>query len=307
VGLATLGGTGGWYLLQKRLARPAAPTIALDAVAPPATPTSVNQKSALIFTGHLAAVNALAWSPDGKLIASASDDTFVQIFDAHSGRRTILYSGHTEEVATVRWSPDGKFIASGGQDQTVQVWAWASGAKIFTYKGHTDRVNAVSWSSDSRLIASGSEDKTVQVWRATDGELAFNFLGHTAGVLCAGWQPNNSSLASGSWDGTLRDWATTQHGDHFTAGEQIFSYAGHGKNEVYALAWSPHGSFIASAGADQTVQISNGDDGTPRPPFFTDHQSKTHVNPIRSVAWSTDGNLIASGDTDGNVYVWQPS
>jgi WD40 repeat protein/serine/threonine protein kinase len=304
VGLATLGGTGGWYLLQKRLARPAAPIIALDVVSP-ATPMSVNQKSALIFTGHLAAVNALAWSPDGKLLASASDDTFVQIFDANSGRRTVIYSGHTEEVAAVGWSPDGKLIASGGQDQTVQVWASTSGAKILTYKGHTDRVNAVSWSSDSRLIASGGEDKTVQVWSAVNGELAFNFLGHTAGVLCAGWQPNNSSLASGSWDGTLRDWATVQHGDHFTAGEQIFSYGGHGKNEVYALAWSPHGSFIASAGADQTVQISNGDDGTPRLPFFTDHQSKTHVNPVRSVAWSPDGNLIASGDTDGNVYVWK--
>jgi WD40 repeat protein len=118
-------------------------------------------------------------------------------------------------------------------------------------------------------------------------------------------QPDNSSVASGSWDGTLRDWATIQHGDHFNAGDRIFSYGGHGKGEVYALTWSPDGNFIATAGADQTVQISNGSDGTPSKPFFTAHQSKQHVNPVRSAAWSPDGNFIASGDTDGNVYVWR--
>jgi len=134
--------------------------------------------------------------------------------------------------------------------------------------------------------------------------LSFNFRGHTAGVLCVGWQPNKTSVASGSWDGTLRDWATVQHGNHFDAGEQIFSYGGHGKFEIYALAWSPDGNFIASAGADQTVQISSGSDGTPKLPYFTAHRSNQHINPVRSVSWSPDGSSIASGDTFGTVYVW---
>jgi len=304
VGLAAAGGAGGWYLLQKRLVQPAPPAVGPNAT-PVAMRTTVNNTKVLIFTGHLASVNALAWSPDGKLIASASDDTYVQIFDAASGRRKIIYSGHTEEVAAVAWSPDSKFIASGGQDTTVQVWNANSGARILTYKGHADRVNGVSWSNDSQSIVSGSEDKTVQVWNAVNAALSFNFRGHTAGVLCVGWQPDNSSVASGSWDGTLRDWATVQHGNHFNAGDQIFSYGGHGNNEVNALAWSPGGNFIASAGADQTVQISNGIDGTPRPPFFTGHVNRQHANPVLSVAWSPDGTSIASGDTTGNVYVWK--
>ncbi|GCE28290.1 hypothetical protein KDA_37740 [Dictyobacter alpinus] len=305
VGLAALGGAGGWYVLSKRLVTVSpSPTLAADAT-PPAAPVLVNNKNVLVFSGHLASVNALSWSPDGKLIASASDDKFVQVWDAKSGKRKLIYSGHTEEVASVAWSPDGKHIVSGSQDGSAQVWDATTGKKLFTYKGHKDRVNALSWSSDSQQVASGSEDKTVQVWNAADGTLGFNFLGHTAGVLCVGWQFGNSSVASGSWDGTLRDWATVQHGDHFNAGDQIFAYAGHGKNEVYALSWSPDGNFIASAGADQTVQLSNGDDGTPRPVFFTGHQRKQHVNPVRSVAWSPDGNFIVSGDTDGNVYVWK--
>ncbi len=304
VGLAVAGGAGGWYALSQRLAKPVPPTVTPNGV-PPATQTTINNKNVLVFTGHLASVNALTWSPDGKQIASASDDTFVQVFDATSGQRKVIYTGHSKEVTAVSWSPNGKFIASGSEDGTVQVWEAANGRKIFTYTGHTDRVNGVSWSSNSQQIVSGSEDKTVQVWNAVSGALSFNFQGHTGGVLCVGWQPNNSSVASGSWDGTLRDWATVQHGNHFNAGEQIFNFGGHGKNEVYALSWSPNGNFIASAGADQTVQISNGVNGTAVPPPFTGHRSTQHINPVRSVSWSPNGSFIVSGDTYGTIYVWQ--
>jgi eukaryotic-like serine/threonine-protein kinase len=305
VGIAASGGAGGWYLLSQRFSH-AAPPVVSSNTGSAATQTTINNQKGLIFTGHLASVNAVAWSPDGKFIASASDDTFVQIFESATGTRRIIYKGHTEEVAAVAWSPDGQFIASAGQDQTVQIWNAASGGTpLFTYKGHTDRVNSVSWSSDGHLLASGSDDKSVQVWQASSGDRTFTFLGHTAGILCVGWQPNGSSVASSSWDSTLRDWATIQHGDHFNAGDQIFKYGGHGNNEVYALAWSPDSNFIVSAGADQTVQISNGDDGTPRPPSFTDHQRKDHVNRVFAVSWSPDGTSIASGDEDGNVYVWR--
>ncbi|HEY7126564.1 MAG TPA: protein kinase [Ktedonobacterales bacterium] len=305
VGVAALGGAGGWYLLSQRFAQATLP-LASAQTSVPATQITVNRQQGFIFTGHLASINALAWSPDGKLIASASDDTFVQVFEATTGTRRLIYRGHAEEVATVSWSPNGRLIASAGQDRTVQVWDAASGGTpVLTYPGHTDRVNSVAWSSDGHLLASGSDDKSVQVWQASSGERSFTFLGHTAGVLCVGWQPDGSSMASGSWDGTLRDWATFQHGNHFNAGDQIFNYGGHGTNEVYALAWSPDGEFIASAGADQTVQISNGVDGTPTPPFFTDHRRTDHTNRVFAVSWSPDGTSIASGDEDGNVYVWK--
>ncbi len=305
VGIAALGGVSGWYLLSRRFAQAALP-LAYAQTGVPATQITVNHQQGLIFTGHLAGVNALAWSPDGKFIASASDDTFVQVFEAATGTRKLIYRGHTEEVASVAWSPGGRLIASAGQDRTVQVWDVVSGGSpVLTYTGHTDRVNSVVWSSGGHLLASGSDDKSVQVWQASSGVLAFTFLGHTAGVLCVGWQPDQSSVASGSWDGALCDWATVQHGDHFNAGDQIFNYGGHGNNAVYALSWSPDGKFIASAGADQTIQISNGVDGTPRPPFFTDHRRSDHTNRVFAVSWSPDGTSIASGDEDGNVYVWK--
>jgi eukaryotic-like serine/threonine-protein kinase len=304
VGLAALSGAGGWYLLKQRFAQAAPPDV-FAKTGPSATQAIINHQQGLIFTGHLASVNALAWSPDGKFIASAGDDTFVQVFEAATGTRRLIYRGHTEEVAAVAWSPTGQLIASAGQDRTVQIWNAASGgAPVFTYMGHADRVNSVAWSANEQVLVSGSDDKSVQVWQSGNGGRIFTFLGHTAGVLCVGWQPNQSSLASGSWDGTLRDWATVQHGNHFKAGDQIFNYGGHGANEVYALAWSPESTFIASAGADQTVQISYGDDGTPALPFFTDHRRQDHINRVFAVSWSPDGTSIASGDEDGDVYVW---
>jgi eukaryotic-like serine/threonine-protein kinase len=303
VAVAALGGAGGWYALSKKLAPPAVPTITPNET-PPATTTTVNNKSALIFTGHLAAVNAVSWSPDGRLIASASDDTYVIVFDAATGKRRVLYTGHTKEVKTVDWAPNGRLIASAGQDGTVQIWDANTGRTLLTYRGHSDRVNSVAWSSDGLFIVSGSEDKTVQVWNSSNGSLIFNFKGHTAGVLCVGWEPGNHSVASGSWDGTLRDWATVQHGNHFKAGEQIFDFGGHGKGEVAGLSWSPDGNFIASAGADQTVLISNGVDGTPRPPAFIDHRDPQQVNPVLAVDWAPGGADIASGDSEGKVLVW---
>lgn len=301
--LAVAGGAGGWYLLTERLSVPLLPTAGAQTA--PATRTTVDQTDALIFTGHLAGVNAVAWSPDGTLIASASDDTTVQVFRARDGRRTLIYSGHTEEVVALGWSPGGHVLASGGQDASVQVWRASTGARTLLYRGHTGRVNGLSWSRDGRSIASGSEDKSVQVWNADRGDLTFRFLGHTAGVLCVGWQPDNSSVASGSWDGTLRDWAVVQHGTHFAAGDEIFRYSGHGNNEVNALAWSPDGSLIASAGVDQTVQISRGTDGIPVPPFFTRHKSQAKSNSVLALSWSPDGRSLASGDSNGNILVWQ--
>jgi serine/threonine protein kinase len=304
VGLAAGGGVGGWYLLKQRFEQATLPDVSAS-TGPPATQTIINHRQGLIFTGCLASVNAVGWSPDGKYIAAAGDDTYVQVFEAATGTRTLIYRGHTEEVAAVAWSPTGELIASAGQDRTVQIWNAVSGVSVYTYSGHADRVNSIAWAANGRVLSSGSDDKSVQVWQSGNGHRLFTFLGHTAGVLCVGWQPNQSSVASGSWDGTLRDWATVKHGNHFNAGDQIFDYKGHGANEVYALAWSHDSAFIASAGADQTVQISHGGDGTPALPLFTDHRRNDHVNRVFAVSWSPDGTSIASGDEDGNVYVWK--
>ncbi len=158
--------------------------------APAVTPTSVTTSTAqmsptatartlstpiVTYTGHSLPVYTLAWSPDGKYIASSNahvdyadkGNDNVQIWDATSGKALLLYTGHFSQVYGLAWSPDGKLIASASYDKTVQIWNPATGQTLVTYTGHTSAVRAVVWSPDSTLLASASEDSTVQVWKAT--------------------------------------------------------------------------------------------------------------------------------------------
>jgi WD40 repeat protein len=127
----------------------------------PSAPTSHAQGTLLYsYVGHTTGVLSVAWSPDGKRIASGSGDQTVQVWDAATGAHPYTYHGHAGNVNAVAWSPDGQRIASAGADGTVQVWDVIDGGQVYTYRGHTLDVDAVAWSPDGQRIASASEDTT---------------------------------------------------------------------------------------------------------------------------------------------------
>jgi eukaryotic-like serine/threonine-protein kinase len=243
------------------------------------------------YTGHANAVYAVAWSPDGKRIASGSGDNTVQVWHAADGNRASTFKGHTNTVYAVTWSPDGKRIASGSGDKIVQVWNAVDGSPLFTYTGHTNTVFAVAWSPDGSRIASGSADNTVRVWNAADGSLIYIKAGYTDTVYAVAWSPDGKRIASGSGDNIAQVWNAAD-------GSPIFTYTGH-TNFVYAVAWSPDSSRIASGSGDHTVQVWDATDGGH---VFT---YRGQSNTVKAVAWSPDGQRIVSGSTDGTVQVWQ--
>jgi eukaryotic-like serine/threonine-protein kinase len=201
----------------------------------------------LTYHGHRAAVMAVAWSPGGKRIASASFDDTVQVWDATTGRHVLTYHGHRAAVTAVAWSPDGRRIASASADHTVQVWDADDGSYIFSYRGHTDRVTAVAWSPDGKHIASGSWDRTVQAWDATKGVIIFTYRGHADRVTAVAWSPRGKRIASASLDNTVQ----VRNADD---GGYIFTYHGH-TAAVAAVTWSLDGRWIASGSDDATVQV----------------------------------------------------
>ena len=251
------------------------------------------------YSGHGDYVSALAWSPDGKRIASASGDHSVQVWDASDGSHALIYRGHNVDVSALAWSPDGRYLASGDIDGSAQIWNAASGQRLFTYRGHTSAVFSLSWSPDSLRIASASDDGSLQVWQALTGTLLFEVqnpaplhanLGSRQPWNAVAWSPDGRYIAGGSY-------GNAQIFDARSG--KLFSDAyGDNSGMIHAIAWSPDSRLIATAQTSGEVLVWNVASGQN---VFTHIGSPTDAY---SVAWSPDGKRIASGGNDALVSVW---
>ncbi len=242
-----------------------------------------------VFTQIFGSILAVAFSPDGKLLATGDSNGEVRLWQVADAQPLLTFQGHTSWVFSVAWSPDGQTITSGSYDQTVKLWDVNRGQCLKSLFGDNS-VLSVAWSPDGKTIASGSYDQTVKLWDAKRGSCLKTLQGHSNWVFSVAWSPNSKNIVSGSSDQTIRLWDVRQ-------GKCIKILRGH-SSWVRSLAFSSDGQTIASGSYDQTVKLWDVNRGQCLKTFLG------HENWVLSVAWSPDGQTLASGSTDQTVRLW---
>ena len=332
VGLIAVGGTLTWLGVSKLTGQAAHPSSTTPTSSKTRTPTATPVRpgaTLYTYTGHSAYLRCVSWSPDGKRIASASDDHTVQIWDALTGAHPVTYTGHAAEVLAVAWSPDGSMLASGSRDDTLRIWNPATQQKIhtFTFGG---RVIAVAWSHDGKYLAAGSWDGSIQVWSTSDWK-QIQKIDASAEINMLSWSPDNIHVAAANDASQVVIW-------NATSGNKTYTYNGH-NTTVLSVAWSPDGKLIASGDklpgktvqcwdstsgkplwsaivAGQTPSLAwspsgsslaaGGDNASLLNPQTGTHLT-THEGDTWALAWSPDGKYLASGGQATTVQVWQAS
>jgi WD40 repeat protein len=145
----------------------------------------------------------LAFSRDGKLLASAGFDGNARVWEVASDDEILTLPAQAF-VLSVAFSPDGNLLASSGSDGTVKVWDVSSGAEVQSLAGHLGAVLSVAFSPDGRLLATAGFDNTARLWDVSTGREVLELTGHTLGLTDAAFSPDGTQLATSSNDGTVR-------------------------------------------------------------------------------------------------------
>jgi WD40 repeat protein len=243
-----------------------------------------------LFTDTFGPTFAVAFSPNGKVLAAGTAEGQVRLWGVTDGQPLLTCEGHIGAVWSVAFSPDGRLLVSGSTDGTVRLWDVNTGQCLKTLVGHTQQVWSVAFSPDGRLLASGSNDQTVRLWDAHTGQSLNTLSGHTNQVRSVAFSPDGRLLASGSFDQTVRLW-------EIPTGQSFKTLAGH-THPVRSVAFSPDGRLLASGSNDQTVCLWEVNSGQ----SFKMLAGHTHW--VSSVAFSPDGRLLASSSEDQTVRLW---
>ncbi|MCP4419148.1 MAG: hypothetical protein GY805_21240 [Chloroflexi bacterium] len=279
-----------------------------------------------MLTEHMEWVNSAAWKGDGSLLASASNDGMVIIWDTESWQPVTALTNHTQGVNSIAWKGDGSRLASTSSDGTVNIWDTESWQSVITLTEHTGRVDSlfdldpthdvkgVAWSTDGSRLASVSSCVIQDLTICSQGEIIIwdteswqpmTTLTQKYNVNSVVWNGDGSRLASATceeediggfciqgkiiiWDtGSWKSVATLNGHEHF----------------VSTVAWKQDGNSLASASADGTVIIWQAGENHPDnwQPMTTLNE---HMNNVKSVAWSGDGSRLASASWDNSVIIW---
>jgi WD40 repeat protein len=240
--------------------------------------------------GHADRVHSVAFSPDGKILASGSYDRTIRLWNVGTHSQIGKLTGNAREVYSVAFSHDGRTLASGGDDETVRLWDVRTHRQLGRpMKGHDGEINSVAFSPDGTTVASGGENGTVRLWDVRTHRQLGALTGHVGLVWSVAFSPDGQTLASGGKDGTVRLWDV--------ATQQLVGYIEPNGAQILSVAFSPDGRTLASGGADGAVRLW--DVATQQP-----IRSWLAGSQVFSVAFSPKGKILASGNLSDVVQLW---
>ena len=242
-----------------------------------------------LFTGGRSPIDTVAFSPDGKMLASDIDGENLCLWDADTGAQLRTFKSNYN-ISTIVFSPDGRLIASGGFGY-IGLWDIKTGRRLFAFRVSASSVTSVAFSPDGKTIAfSAAYYKSFYLLDVNTGEQLSTFAGHTEGVSSVAFSPDGQLIASGSYDNTVRLW-------DLETGVQQHSLTKH-TDSVYAVAFSPDGKTLASGSRDNTIRLWNVSN------LLTRHVLIGHTSSIWTIAFSQDSLTLVSRSNDGTLRLW---
>jgi WD40 repeat protein/transcriptional regulator with XRE-family HTH domain len=248
-----------------------------------------------VFSRHRGVVYAVAWSPDGRFLASSAWDDVISLWDVTTGTRAVLRDPDNSDTILrgVAWSPDGRFLASGTSLYGVQVWEMTTRSRRWAGHQLSTWIRHLAWSPDGTWLVGGGDDGQLYVWDASDGTLLQQLTAHQGVVTSVAWSPDGKWLVSAGrsrGSGELVVWDAQSW-------QPVRAFAQQG-GVIYAVAWSASGERLVSGGSDGRLrwwQVQSGE-------CFQVHQA--HTGTIRSLRSSPDASRLASCGDDGAITLW---
>ncbi|KYC40906.1 hypothetical protein WA1_25150 [Scytonema hofmannii PCC 7110] len=242
-----------------------------------------------IFTENLGGILAMAFSPDGQILATSDTNGEIHLWRLANSKKIFICKGHTNWTFSVAFSPEGNILASGSYDQTVKLWDLSDGKCLKTLSGHTSYVQSVAFSPQGKTLVSSSHDQTIKLWDVSDGKCLKTLSKHTNYVQAIAFL-DSQTLASGSHDQTVKLWDLSD-------GKCLKTLQGH-NSWVSSIAFNPESNILASGSHDQTVKLWDLSDGKCLKTL------QGHNSWVSSVAFSPENNILASGSHDQTIKLW---
>jgi WD40 repeat protein len=262
--------------------------------------TAANLKKSL-FRKSLASVISIAFSPNGKYLATGSIDGIARLFEVVNGKEGLNFAGHTDWITSVAFSPKDNILATASGDYTIRLWNINTGECLNQLRGHTNRVSTVAFSSDGEILTSAGFDKTIRIWDVSNGNCFKILHEHEDNVISLAVSHDGRILASSSVDYTVRFW-------NIYTGECLKIIKGYKNLDISVVEQYPKFVSLISFSPDSQMLVSRVESNIisvwDTNTFECIKTLQGHKNFVRSLTFSPNGKIIASGSEGGDIILW---